>query len=160
MIKAKDIMSQRVIAATPEMPVSAVANLLLRRHITGVPVVDKHRTPLGVISQTDLVRRSRAPETEKIPAFYRKDDRIIVAPAVKSADDVPVGQIMTAKVLSAEAATPVSELARFMLRLGIHRVMITAHGRLVGIVTSTDMMRVIAKDHKRRGAKRSNRKSI
>ncbi|HVC09959.1 MAG TPA: CBS domain-containing protein [Elusimicrobiota bacterium] len=144
MVRAKDIMSRRVVAATPEMTVGEVADLLVRRRITGVPVVDKRRRPVGVISQTDLVRRSRAPQEEKIPAFYRQDDRLIVAPAVESEGDVPAGQIMTPAVLSADEKTPTAKLARFMLKWRIHRVLITAAGRLTGIVTSMDLLRVVA----------------
>ncbi|MDE1976302.1 MAG: CBS domain-containing protein [Elusimicrobia bacterium] len=144
MIRAKDVMSRRVVAARPEMTVGQVADLLVRRRISGVPVVDKKRRPVGVISLTDLVRRSRAPEKEKIPAFYREDGRVVVAPAVQSESEVPAGQVMTPAVLSADEKTPVAKLARFMLRWRIHRVMITAKGRLAGIITSFDLLRVVA----------------
>ncbi len=144
MIRAKDVMSRRVVAARPEMTVGQVADLLVRRRISGVPVVDKNRRPVGVISLADLVRRSRAPQEEKIPAFYREDGRVVVAPAVESESEVPASQAMTPAVLSADEKTPVAKLARFMLRWRIHRVMITAKGRLAGIVTSFDLLRVVS----------------
>jgi len=155
MLLAKDIMNRRVVTLSPGMTLRQAADVLILHKISGAPVVDGGGRLVGVISQTDLVRRSRAPHGEQIPAFYREEGRVVLAPALDSPEDVPVSQVMTPAVLEADAATPVDRLARFMLRRRIHRVVIAKDGRLEGIVTSMDMLRAIGRPARRSRIRRA-----
>jgi CBS domain-containing protein len=47
---------------------------------------------------------------------------------------------MTPRVYSVDEATPVSEAARMMREAHIHRVLVTSRGRMVGIVTTSDLL--------------------
>ena len=58
-MKAKDVMTTKVVAVVPEMSVSAIATLLLERRISAVPVIGGGRCILGIVSEGDLIRRSR-----------------------------------------------------------------------------------------------------
>src|SRR5579883_2536233 len=157
MLLARDVMNRRVVTLAPEMTVRQAADLLVLHRITGAPVVAPGGRLLGVVSQTDLVRRSRVPERERLPAFYQEEGRVVVAPAVEAADDVPVAQVMTPAVLEADEETPLADLARFMLRRRVHRVIIARDGRLRGIVTSMDMLRALARPARTRAASRRRR---
>ena len=68
---------------------------------------------------------------------------------VEESDGTRVEQIMTPGAISFEEDTPVAALARAMMERHIHRVLITRRGRLAGIVTTMDMLRVAAADKSR-----------
>lgn len=114
---ARDIMHRKVKTLTPETSIREAAKLFSDRRITGAPVVSREGHLVGVVSQTDLVRREGA--------------------------RARVEQIMTPWAVSFEEETPVLELARQMLRKRIHRVVITRDGKLSGIVTTMDLLKAL-----------------
>ena len=148
-MRAKDLMSRKVVTVRPDATVAEVARLFVERRITGVPVVEDGKL-LGVVSQTDLARRERASiqVQRKAHAFYRSMDEEGAGRA-EVLPDVPhfnhVIDIMTPAVLSADEDTPARELAEMMLRKRIHRLLITRKGKLCGIVTSMDVLRAFVK---------------
>lgn len=141
---AMDFMSKDVVTVSPEMTLRELAKLFIDRKISGAPVVDSHGKLLGVISQTDIVRRDREAPTEvEVPAYHQEGDRAFYTSGyqIEDPDFTKVADVMTPTVLSADEKTPIEDVAQFMLRKRIHRVVITRHGRLAGIVTSMDMLR-------------------
>jgi CBS-domain-containing membrane protein len=54
-MKARDIMSTNVVTASPGTSIREVARLLLEKHLTALPVIDKDGVPIGMISEGDLV---------------------------------------------------------------------------------------------------------
>ena len=116
-MKARDIMRKRVLSVTPQTTLSDLARLLAEHHVSGVPVLGTQGDLIGVVSQTDLLRREHAGAT--------------------------VATVMTPWTISFEEDTEVKELARQMMAKKIHRLIITRDGRLSGIVTSTDMVRAL-----------------
>jgi CBS domain-containing protein len=152
---AREIMRRKVITAGPEMTLQELAGLFIEEKISGAPVVDHEGRLLGVISQTDLVRRDRemSPELE-IPSYYHGGDREACPRGfqIEDPDFTRVADVMTPVVLSAEEEAPVEEVARLMLRKHVHRVIITRHGRLSGIVTSMDMLKALLAVGEKAGA--------
>jgi CBS domain-containing protein len=53
---------------------------------------------------------------------------------------------MTRSLHTLASNTPLREAARYMLDSGIHRVLVTDNGDLVGVATTTDFMRAVAGD--------------
>ncbi|MBI3549070.1 MAG: CBS domain-containing protein [Elusimicrobia bacterium] len=146
MTKAKDIMRRHVVTVDPRMTVREVAALFIDREISGAPVIDGKGDLVGVVSQTDLVRRERESRAEvEVPGYYRDGETSVYISGyqVKDPDFTRVGDVMTPAVISADEETPVEELAKMMLKRHIHRIIITRSGNLSGIVTSTDMVRTL-----------------
>lgn len=54
---AKDIMTTNVVTVTPDARVREIAQLLLMRHVSAVPVVDAENRVVGIVSEGDLMRR-------------------------------------------------------------------------------------------------------
>jgi CBS domain-containing protein len=158
MTVARDIMQARVLTVGPEMTVNEAGRLLERARIGGAPVVDGRRRLLGVLSRSDLLRRHQAAPAE-IPAFYREGEGVTLARPVESPGEARVAEVMTPVVLSAEESTPMRALARFMVTKRIHRVVIVKDGALRGIVTTMDVLRLVAEGPRRgRGVRRSRRR--
>ncbi len=138
-MKAKDIMRKTVVTVSPLATVKELADLLTKYKITGVPVVDSHGGLMGVVSQTDIVRKE-ARRGEDSLDFYRDVMPLFGSPS-REQEEATVFDLMTPAVLSADEETPVGDLARQMLARRIHRLPITKEKRLVGIVSTMDILR-------------------
>jgi CBS domain-containing protein len=147
-IQARSIMTRDVVTARPEDSVARVARLLSEHGISAVPVCDQDGKLLGMVSEGDLMRpfieRNAlrrawwlgllAEGTDLAPEFLdyiRLDHR--------RAQDV-----MTQAVVAADEDTGVPEIAGMLARHAIKRVPVVRDGRLVGIVSRADIVRVLA----------------
>src|SRR3974377_2617918 len=59
-MNARNSMSKAVVSVHPDTPLREVARLMLDKGITAVPVVDDNGTPIGIVSEGDLIRPERA----------------------------------------------------------------------------------------------------
>jgi CBS domain-containing protein len=67
MMKTKDIMTTPVISVTPETSVPEVAQLLLERHISAVPVIESGGRLVGMVSEGDSLRLPRTEASGTAP---------------------------------------------------------------------------------------------
>lgn len=144
---AKDIMRRDVVTVAPYLTLTELVHVFQECCISGAPVVDEDGGIVGVVSQTDIVG-ARREESAVAPPFHLEPDLTAedVGMHVEESDGTRVEQIMTPGAIAFEEDTPVVVLARAMLDRHIHRVLITRRGRLAGIVTTMDMLRVAAAD--------------
>jgi CBS domain-containing protein len=144
---AKDIMRKSFVTVSLRMNLKEAMAMFLKRKITGAPVVDLKGNLVGVVSQTDIVRRdSKAAAKESISAYHREDEPADGAAArIEEPDSTTVADVMTPAVLSADVRTPIKDVAQFMLNKRIHRMVITSAGRPVGLITAMDMLRAVIK---------------
>ncbi|HEY8369997.1 MAG TPA: CBS domain-containing protein [Thermodesulfobacteriota bacterium] len=115
--------------ATPDMPVAEAYRLMRRGGFRHLPVVDGERL-VGIVSDRDLPRAR--PE--------------VAAPDSAAAGDQTMARLVVRDVMSREVTTvdpdrPVEEAARLMLDLRIGSLPVVEEGRLVGILTETDLLR-------------------
>lgn len=141
---AKDIMRKKIITVGCWLTLPELAKTLQDHAITGAPVVDKNGVVVGVVSQTDLVH-SRREASDGAPLYHRELDEPLADLGLhfEEVDQSRVEQIMTPGAISFDVETPVERLAGAMLERHIHRVLITRGGRLVGIVTTMDLLRAL-----------------
>lgn len=142
-MKAKDLMTTKVVAVGPQMPVNAVAALLLERHISAVPVIDDDRRVLGIVSEGDLMRRSEMGRRRSwwLVSFGKTEG---LAREFAKTHGQRVKDVMTPDVVTVTEETSVSEIAELLERKGIKRVPVVRDGRLVGIVSRADLLRGLA----------------
>lgn len=135
--RMKDIMNKDVISVRETLPVTELARVLSDHRISGAPVVDRKHRLLGVVSGADLV-------SKKGTGFY--DDFVMVDELLDGFVPEPkarVRDVMSPVIHRVEENTLVSDAIDLMLREHIHRVVVTRGEELAGIVTSTDLMRVL-----------------
>ncbi|MEE8348721.1 MAG: dihydroorotate dehydrogenase-like protein [Acidobacteriota bacterium] len=149
-IQAADIMSGEVMTVREEMTVREVANFLTEHEISGAPVVNRNDTAIGVVSCTDITR-SGGQEVDismgrPDPDFYvrgwESDGDDLKGISLENANQ-PVRGIMTPTVYTVTEDTPISEIAKTMIAGRIHRLLVTRDQRLVGIITTLDLLRVL-----------------
>jgi CBS domain-containing protein len=145
-MKASDIMSSPVITAGPGTPVSEIAALLFRNHISAVPILDEGRL-VGMVSEGDLLLRQEigTDRPARAGSWWLRlfaEDRAAseyVKSHARHAHDV-----MTRDVVSITPDTPVAEIAALLAARGIKRVPVLRGGTLVGIVSRANLVQALA----------------
>ncbi|MGO9931036.1 MAG: CBS domain-containing protein [Steroidobacteraceae bacterium] len=138
-------MIRDVITIGPDDDIAWAARLLADHDISALPVVDKDRHVIGILSEADLLRREEL-GTEKVRPWWLE----AVTPASVLAGDYAkshgrkVSELMSEKVISATAATPLSEIAAVLERNRIKRVPIVEDGKLVGVVSRANLIQALA----------------
>ncbi len=113
---ARNILTHEVISILPDATVHDAARLLSSYNISGVPVVTAEGELVGIVTEADLI--SKEGET--------------------------VADIMTPRVVSVTETTPVDEIAQILTSNRFKRVPVVRDGRVVGIVSRADIVRMMA----------------
>ncbi|HYD54260.1 MAG TPA: CBS domain-containing protein [Gemmatimonadaceae bacterium] len=172
MLRLEDIMSAPLVTVTPELPLRAAAELLATHHVSGAPVVRGSRV-IGIITAGDILgfqashseaaRQAGGEDSDEIEWDAEADTDVGfpwaewedggVALVEKLAEHPldedalathTVDDAMTREVLALPAATPLRAGAAFIARHRIHRVLVERDGEIVGVVSTSDLARVVA----------------
>ena len=139
---ADDIMSRNLVTVGPDTPLNQVADLFRQHGFTSLPVVQDGDRFLGVIFQIHLIRRAREDA-------FRLDRRFSAAMArlLDQNRDRPVSasEIMATAMPRALPTTPVAALLPMMSEGDCDAVPVLDRGRIVGIVTRTDLIAALAR---------------
>jgi len=140
-MKAKDVMTRKVISVAPEATVLQAARLMLQHHISGLPVLDDKGELVGIVSEGDFLRR-RETKTERRRSRWLE---FLLGPGRVAADYVhshggKVSEVMTADVKTIGEETPLEDIVQTMEKNRIKRMPVTRGDKLVGIVTRSDLM--------------------
>lgn len=115
-IVARDIMTGNVISVRPDTPVDRIARLLTEHQITGMPVVDNEGRVIGIVSEYDVIsKRGRT-----------------------------AADIMSRDVISVSEDTSAESVAQLLSERRVRRVPVLRDGRLVGIISRADLVRLFA----------------
>ena len=141
---ARDIMSSPGIACREGAWLEEVAELLADREVSGVPVIDDEGNVTGVVSEKDLAHALGSPLLR-----LAMRHAIRTGPFLRMPRRVPSGgsrarDIMTSPAITAHPDTPIHILAEVMVSKSVNRVPILSSGRLVGVVTRTDVLGAVA----------------
>jgi CBS-domain-containing membrane protein len=149
-LTAADLMSREVITIAQEMSLPAAARVLAEAQVSGAPVVDSQGRCIGVFSTADLARRTQrekraAQKAPAIPGCVCSDWEVVE----HDWDTLPAESVswyMTADPVLVSPETRIGELARMMVDVHIHRLIVTgADRRPIGIVSSTDVLAALAR---------------
>jgi len=135
-MRAYEIMTPQVITVTPETSVPDAARLMLRHHISGLPVVDANGRLVGIVSEGDFLRRVETVtqhERNRWLSYLAGVDRTAIE-FVREAGR-RVGDIMTADPFTATEDMRLDEVARIMESRSVKRLPVLRKGQLVGIIT-------------------------
>ncbi len=125
---ARDVMSSPVITLRPDVPVHAAAALLVSHGFTSAPVVDAEHRMIGIATESDLVRGRIVPDGW----------------TVDEPPEPTVGEVMTPSPTAMPPDADLADVVARMLDDGIRSMPIVDDGRLVGVVSGRDALRVVA----------------
>jgi CBS domain-containing protein len=134
-----DVMTRDVVSVRKDTPYRDVVELLIECRISAVPVVDKSDQAVGVVSEADLLLKVAAvdaPRSSPLDVWRHRGDRV-------KAHGRTAGDVMSAPAVTTLPSLAVSAAARKMYQAQVKRLpVVTEQGRLIGIVTRSDLLRV------------------
>jgi CBS domain-containing protein len=144
-MQAHEAMTKDVITVGPSTSVREIAALLVKHRISAVPVVSGEGRVLGIVSQTDLGHRSET-NTEKRRKWWLEifaDSDAKAREFVKS-HGIAARDVMTRFIVSVSKDAPLSEVAEILDTHRIRQVPVIQDGKLVGMISRTDLVRKLA----------------
>lgn len=144
---AKDIMTSNVVSIGPDMPIGEIAKLLLDRRISGVPVVSDDGALIGLVSEGDLIRRAELGTANRRSWWLD----LLTSGEERAADYVKTHgkharDVMTKNVVTVEEGASMSEIAALLEEKRIKRVPVVRDGKVVGIVSRSNLLQGLAFD--------------
>jgi acetoin utilization protein AcuB len=127
----KEIMSSPVITINPEMPIQEALELMKSENIRRTPVLKKGKL-VGIISDYDLLNASPSQATSL--SVFELNYLI---------SKITADEVMTKEVITVAEDTPIEEAARIMADSKVGGLPVMRKGDVVGIVTETDLFRVL-----------------
>jgi len=124
-------MTRHPITVKPDMPINDALKLMRDEKIRRLPVVDRHGKLVGIVTQTDLLYASPSPATSL--SIYEVHYLV---------SKIQVKDVMTKDVITVSEYTPIEEAARIMADNKIGGLPVMRNGRLVGIITETDLFKI------------------
>ncbi len=128
-MRVAELMQPDVRTIDSEANVAEVVRSLADGHVSGMPVVDRAGRMIGVVSASDVLTAEAESGGESV------GERL---------EQTPVREIMTARPYTVAADEDVREAARQMLYADVHRLFVAEGDRLVGVISTTDIVRAVA----------------
>jgi CBS domain-containing protein len=140
------LMSKNTVSVLPTTTVADAARMMLANRVSGLPVLDAQGRLVGIVSEGDLLRRAEL-ETDGKQASWLK---ALLMPSSVAEDYVVthsrhVSGVMTHSPVFVTPDTELTEVAQLMLRKHIKRLPVLENGALVGVISRTDLLRVLAR---------------
>ena len=144
-MRAIDVMVRDVVTVHPDTDVAEAIRLLAEHDVSALPVVDPAGNLVGVLSEADLIHRVEIGTEKHRPRWQEAvtGASTLAADFAKS-HGKKVSEIMTSGVISVSEDTPLSEIATLFERKGIKRVPVAKDGKLVGIVSRSNLIQALA----------------
>lgn len=174
MVRVHDIMSVDVVSVSPEASLKEAARILAEERVTGLPVVASGRVVgvvsasdiLEFASDAPGVPAGRAEAEWPEPEAWEQGNAPLSAyfvdywenagadvlerieepegPEWDALAEQTVGDVMSRTVLSVPPGVEAREAARIMLEADVHRILVMEDSRLVGVVTTTDLVKAVS----------------
>lgn len=149
-VLARDIMTPHVKSVPASWTMQQFARFLATNSISGSPVVNDRGEIVGIATLSDIAdfhlntvtqdyERRMTPEelqeARRLRQFIFEEMQKV---------PVEVRDIMTPIVFAVQEETPIQEIARLMMKEHLHRIFVKRADKVIGIITSYDMLKVIA----------------
>jgi CBS domain-containing protein len=136
----RDVMTAKLTYARQDTPYKELVRLLAERGVSGMPVVDDQHRVVGVVSEADLLVKQAKPANH-FQRYYleRKRDRLQRA----KAEGAAAAELMSYPAVTVGPEASVAQAARLLRKHLVKRLpVVDAEGRLVGIVSRADVLKV------------------
>ncbi|MGY3238906.1 MULTISPECIES: CBS domain-containing protein [unclassified Bradyrhizobium] len=144
-MRAYQIMSQRVMTIRPDAPIVDAIKLMLDHHISGLPVTDSAGKLVGVLCESDFLRRGEIGTEHarnRVLSVLLGGERI--AGEFVKEHGRKVEQLMTREPATTSEQASVEEVADLMERRHLNHVPVMRGDRIVGIITRSDFLSAVA----------------
>ena len=145
-----NIMTRRVISVMPDELIDAAIELMLKHHISGLPVIDDKGMLVGIVTEGDFLRRPEIGTEHKTGSrwrdaffsFSKVTDNYVHTHGVKVKD------VMTSNPVAVAEDTPLDEVVRLMETRNVKRLPVLRNDKVVGIISRANLMRALVRIHR------------
>jgi nucleotide-binding universal stress UspA family protein/predicted transcriptional regulator len=135
----RDVMTSEPATVRDDESLLVAIRKLLRRRISGAPVVNADGDLVGVISEHDLIEWQA-----RLADSLVRSESLAPDEYARRLEGEPVSRVMAHPAVSVEDTAPLSAAIRLFRERRLRRLPVTRHGKLVGIVTRADVLRAMA----------------
>jgi len=144
-MRAHQIMTRSVYSVLPEATILEAANIMLQRHISGLPVIDAAGKLVGIVSEGDFIRRSEIGTQRKRGRWLK----FLLGAGEAATEFVhehgrKISEVMTRDPLTISEDTPLEEIVKTMENNGVKRLPVMRGDKLVGIVSRANLLQAVA----------------
>jgi CBS domain-containing protein len=148
-MRVSDVMTRRVIFVTPKTTIVDAIRLMLKNHISGLPVIDHKSKLVGMVTEGDFLRRAEIGTEHKRSAWFAA----LFGPAESASRYVhshglKVKDVMTGNPAAAREGMSLDEVVHLMETRGVKRLPVVRRGKVIGIVSRANLMRALASIHR------------
>ena len=122
MFKTKDVMTKGAICVEKDTPIYEAIQIMVNNGVTGLPVVEKDMTLIGILSEHDVLR-----------LFHTYKEEM----------GRTAGEFMTRSVVCFEEDENLLDICYRLKDNSIRRVPVTSNGKVIGIISRADILRCI-----------------
>jgi CBS domain-containing protein len=144
-MRAIDVMVHDVVTVRPDTDVAEATKLLAEHDVSALPVLDQDGNLIGILSEADLIHRAEIGTEKHRPRWLEAvTGATTLAEEFAKSRGKKVGEVMTTGVISVTEETPLSEIAAIFEHKRIKRVPVLKDGKLVGIVSRSNLIQALA----------------
>lgn len=145
---AKDIMTSEVIVANQNDSIASVAKLLITEKIGGLPVVNEENKVVGIISETDILKKEKYIDSPRVINFLQGliflDDIKHIEEDMKKIAAYKVEDLMSKDIIKVHEDDKFDDIANVMIKKSINRVpVVDSNNILKGIICRYDIIRAM-----------------
>ncbi len=152
-LTAKYIMTNNVLEVRADWSLHRLAEFLVENSISGAPVISEDGKLTGVVTSADIIANdtisendpeSYGPHEYYLHSLEHRYAKVEIASfSIHGEPLTTVGDIMTPTVFMVTEDTTLKEVADIMIKNLIHRIFVTREEKIVGIISASDMLKVI-----------------
>lgn len=145
---AKDIMTTEVIVAKQNDNIANVAELLIKEKIGGLPVVDEENKVVGIISETDILKKEKYIDVPRVINFLQGliflDEAKHIEEDMKKIAAYKVEDLMSKDIVMVHEDDKFDDVVNIMIKKSINRVpVVDDDNTLKGIICRYDIIRAM-----------------
>jgi CBS domain-containing protein len=143
-MNAGDIMTQQLVTVGPDDSIAHAVDLMLKRRISGLPVVDSTGDLVGILTEGDMLRRAELDTQKRRPRWIE----FLIGPGrlateYASTHGRKVHEVMTTPVQTVTEDTPLADVVNIMEAKRIKRLPVVRDRRIVGILSRANLLRAL-----------------
>lgn len=151
-LRARDFMQKDVLTLAPETPLINAHRFFVEEEIHGAPVVEDDGTVVGVVSTLDLLRavEEEHERGSSAPSYFRESLEFSSPSWPRLSEDfqdrlseLTVRDVMNNEVVAVRADATAADVARTIRTQRVHRVLVIEDQKLVGLISTFDLARLI-----------------
>ena len=140
------LMSTNLVSVLPSTTLADAVRIMLAHNVSGLPVLESDGRLVGMITEGDLLRRTELESEGKQPSWLKA----FLMPSSVAADYIAthgrhVSEVMTSHPISVSPVTDLAAVSQLMLHKHVKRLPVLEAGRLVGIISRSDVLRALAR---------------